>query len=62
MGRDIAFIYKMEKAKQVELKKEPGQLHPFRLPMDLWRAIFFAGDWWNMQLRDEMPVKIDKLK
>ena len=61
MGRDIAFIYKNGKAKQVELKKGTRAASSIQITDGLVEGdtLLVTG---VMQLRDEMPVKIDKLK
>ena len=61
MGRDIAFIYKNGKAKQVELKKGTRTASSIQITDGLVEGdtLLVTG---VMQLRDEMPVKIDKLK
>ncbi|HRZ97807.1 MAG TPA: efflux RND transporter periplasmic adaptor subunit [Paludibacter sp.] len=61
MGRDIAFVYKNGKAQQVELKKGMRTASSIQILDGLQPGdtLLVSG---VMQLRDGMPVKIDKIE
>ncbi len=60
MGRDIAFVYKNGKAHQVEIKKGIRTASSIQVIDGLQQGdtLLVSG---VMQLRDDMPVKIDKI-
>lgn len=60
MGRDIAFVYKNGKARQVEIKKGIRTASSIQVldGLQAGDTLLVSG---VMQLRDDMPVKIDKI-